>query len=135
MAGRAPSSSVALAAVAALVLIGCSHSDPEQREAGASPGYSETPAAAPPSSTIAPDDDGALAEGRARIVGSMFQGVDLSAEFAETQRFFPHHDVATDSPMPVTALVQQLYRRLVAEGHDDKGQIGLMHLYRGDQPL
>ena len=42
---------------------------------------------------------------------------------------------ATDSPMPVTALVQQLYRRLVAEGHDDKGQIGLMHLYRGDQPL
>lgn len=42
---------------------------------------------------------------------------------------------ATDSPMPVTALVQQLYRRLVAEGHDDKGQIGLMHLYRGDQRL
>ncbi|MEQ8660042.1 MAG: NAD(P)-dependent oxidoreductase [Gammaproteobacteria bacterium] len=36
---------------------------------------------------------------------------------------------ATGVPMPVSALVQQLYRRLVAEGQADKGQIGLMWLY------
>ncbi|MGH8598133.1 MAG: NAD(P)-dependent oxidoreductase, partial [Gammaproteobacteria bacterium] len=37
---------------------------------------------------------------------------------------------ATGSPMPITALVQQLYRRLIADGDADKGQSGLMWLYR-----
>lgn len=37
---------------------------------------------------------------------------------------------ATGAPMPVSALVQQLYRQLIAEGNADKGQIGLMWLYR-----
>jgi 3-hydroxyisobutyrate dehydrogenase len=36
----------------------------------------------------------------------------------------------TGSPMPVTALVQQLYRQLIANGDADKGQSGLMWLYR-----
>ena len=37
---------------------------------------------------------------------------------------------ATVSPMPVTALVQQLYRQLIADGDADKGQSGLMWLYK-----
>ncbi len=37
---------------------------------------------------------------------------------------------ATGSPMPVTALVQQLYRQLIASGDADKGQSGIMWLYR-----
>lgn len=36
----------------------------------------------------------------------------------------------TGSPMPVTALVQQLYRLLIANGDHEKGQSGLMWLYR-----
>ena len=40
----------------------------------------------------------------------------------------------TGSPMPVTALVQQLYRHLIADGDRDKGQIGLMWLYK-QKPL
>lgn len=36
----------------------------------------------------------------------------------------------TESPLPVTALVVQLYRQLIAQGDHDKGQIGLMWLYR-----
>ncbi len=40
----------------------------------------------------------------------------------------------TISPMPVTALVQQLYRQLIAHGDADKGQSGLMWLYR-QKPL
>ncbi len=36
----------------------------------------------------------------------------------------------TGSAMPVTALVQQLYRQLIADGNRDKGQIGLMWLYK-----
>jgi len=36
----------------------------------------------------------------------------------------------TGSPMPVTALVQQLYRQLIANGDADKGQSGLMWLYK-----
>jgi 3-hydroxyisobutyrate dehydrogenase len=40
----------------------------------------------------------------------------------------------TGSPMPVTALVQQLYRQLIANGHADKGQSGLMWLYK-QKPL
>lgn len=40
----------------------------------------------------------------------------------------------TGSPMPVTALVQQLYRQLIAAGDADKGQIGLMWLYQ-QKPL
>jgi len=36
----------------------------------------------------------------------------------------------TGAPMPVSAVVQQLYRHLIAQGHADKGQIGLMWLYR-----
>ena len=40
----------------------------------------------------------------------------------------------TNSPMPVTALVQQLYRQLIAAGRRDKGQIGLMWLYK-QEPL
>lgn len=36
----------------------------------------------------------------------------------------------TVSPMPVTALVQQLYRQLIADGDADKGQSGLMWLYK-----
>ena len=40
----------------------------------------------------------------------------------------------TVSPMPVTALVQQLYRQLIAQGDADKGQSGLMWLYK-QQPL
>ncbi len=36
----------------------------------------------------------------------------------------------TGAPMPVSAVVQQLYRRLIADGDADKGQIGLMWLYR-----
>jgi len=49
-------------------------------------------------------------------------------------------DIACDlgretlSPMPVTALVQQLYRQLIAQGDADKGQSGLMWLYK-QQPL
>lgn len=45
-------------------------------------------------------------------------------------------DIATDmgretgSPLPVTALVQQMYRHLIANGDADKGQIGLMWLYK-----
>ena len=40
----------------------------------------------------------------------------------------------TTSPMPVTALVQQLYRQLIASGAGDKGQSGLMWLYK-QKPL
>ena len=40
----------------------------------------------------------------------------------------------TGSAMPVTALVQQLYRQLIADGDRDKGQIGLMWLYK-QEPL
>ena len=36
----------------------------------------------------------------------------------------------TVSPMPINALVQQLYRQLIANGDSDKGQIGLMWLYK-----
>lgn len=36
----------------------------------------------------------------------------------------------TGSPMPVTALVQQLYRQLIANGDANKGQSGLMWLYK-----
>jgi 3-hydroxyisobutyrate dehydrogenase len=36
----------------------------------------------------------------------------------------------TGSPMPVTALVQQLYRQLIANGDAAKGQSGLMWLYK-----
>ena len=36
----------------------------------------------------------------------------------------------TISPMPVTALVQQLYRQLIADGDAEKGQSGLMWLYK-----
>ena len=36
----------------------------------------------------------------------------------------------TGSPMPVTALVQQLYRHLIANGDANKGQSGLMWLYK-----
>lgn len=49
-------------------------------------------------------------------------------------------DIACDlgretlSPMPVTALVQQLYRQLIAQGDADKGQSGLMWLYK-QRPL
>ena len=49
-------------------------------------------------------------------------------------------DIACDlgretlSPMPVTALVQQLYRQLIANGDADKGQSGLMWLYK-QRPL
>ncbi|MCB1747820.1 MAG: NAD(P)-dependent oxidoreductase [Gammaproteobacteria bacterium] len=35
----------------------------------------------------------------------------------------------TGSPMPVAALVQQMYRELIANGDADKGQIGLMWRY------
>ena len=35
----------------------------------------------------------------------------------------------TGSPMPIAALTTELYRYLGAQGHADKGQIGLMHLY------
>ena len=35
----------------------------------------------------------------------------------------------TGTPMPVTALCASLYRLLVAQGHSDTGQIGLMRLY------
>ena len=38
----------------------------------------------------------------------------------------------TGSPMPVSALVQQLYRQLIANGDAERGQIGLMWLYRQD---
>ena len=37
---------------------------------------------------------------------------------------------ATTSPMPVTALVTELYRMLGANGDANKGQIGLMYLYK-----
>ena len=40
----------------------------------------------------------------------------------------------TGSPMPVTALVQQLYRQLLANGDGEKGQSGLMWLYK-QEPL
>lgn len=40
----------------------------------------------------------------------------------------------TGSPLPVTALVTQQYRGLIADGAADKGQIGLMWLYR-QRPL
>ncbi len=49
-------------------------------------------------------------------------------------------DIATDmgretgSPLPVTALVQQMYRHLIANGDAEKGQIGLMWLYQ-QKPL
>ena len=49
-------------------------------------------------------------------------------------------DIACDlgretlSPMPVTALVQQLYRQLIANGDAAKGQSGLMWLYK-QKPL
>lgn len=36
----------------------------------------------------------------------------------------------TGSPMPMSALVQQLYRQLIANGDAERGQIGLMWLYR-----
>jgi 3-hydroxyisobutyrate dehydrogenase len=36
----------------------------------------------------------------------------------------------TGSPMPITASVQQLYRQLIANGDADKGQSGLMWLYK-----
>ena len=35
----------------------------------------------------------------------------------------------TGSPMPIAALTTELYRYLGAQGHANKGQIGLMHLY------
>jgi 3-hydroxyisobutyrate dehydrogenase len=38
----------------------------------------------------------------------------------------------TDSPMPVSSLVSDLYRFLVSQGDGDKGQIGLMYLYKQD---
>ena len=41
---------------------------------------------------------------------------------------------ATDSPMPVTRLVADLYRELEKRGHGGKGQIGLMWLY-AQEPL
>lgn len=40
----------------------------------------------------------------------------------------------TGSPMPITANVQQLYRLLIANGNADKGQSGLMWLYK-QRPL
>ena len=40
----------------------------------------------------------------------------------------------TGSPMPISATVQQLYRQLIATGNYDKGQIGLMWLYK-QEPL
>ena len=40
----------------------------------------------------------------------------------------------TGSPMPVTALVTELYHMAALQGHADKGQIGLMRLY-ADGPL
>lgn len=39
---------------------------------------------------------------------------------------------ATSSPMPVSSLVTELYRFLAAQGNGDKGQIGLMYLYKQD---
>jgi 3-hydroxyisobutyrate dehydrogenase len=38
----------------------------------------------------------------------------------------------TDSPMPVSSLVSDLYRFLGSQGDGDKGQIGLMYLYKQD---
>ncbi|HJO86630.1 MAG TPA: NAD(P)-dependent oxidoreductase [Rhodospirillales bacterium] len=38
----------------------------------------------------------------------------------------------TGSPMPVTSTVTELYRFLGAQGNGDKGQIGLMYLYKQD---
>ena len=38
----------------------------------------------------------------------------------------------TGSPMPVTSTVTELYRFLDAQGNGDKGQIGLMYLYKQD---
>lgn len=38
----------------------------------------------------------------------------------------------TDSPMPMTAQSLQMYRQLIANGDENKGQIGLMWLYRQD---
>lgn len=40
----------------------------------------------------------------------------------------------TGTPMPVTSLVTSLYRLLIAQGHEETGQIGLMRLY-ADGPL
>ena len=40
----------------------------------------------------------------------------------------------TGTPMPVTGLCASLYRLLIAQGHSDTGQIGLMRLY-ADGPL
>lgn len=50
----------------------------------------------------------------------MAKDIDIAADMGRV----------TGSPMPVTALVQQLYRQLIADGDADKGQIGLMWLYR-----
>jgi 3-hydroxyisobutyrate dehydrogenase len=41
---------------------------------------------------------------------------------------------STKTPMPVAGLVASLYALLIAQGHSDKGQIGLMRLY-ADGPL
>ncbi|MBT4588215.1 MAG: NAD(P)-dependent oxidoreductase [Rhodospirillaceae bacterium] len=38
----------------------------------------------------------------------------------------------TSSPMPVSSLVSELYRFLGSQGDGDKGQIGLMYLYKQD---
>lgn len=38
----------------------------------------------------------------------------------------------TGAPMPVSSLVTELYRFLGAQGNSDKGQIGLMYLYKQD---
>lgn len=38
----------------------------------------------------------------------------------------------TDSPMPISSLVSELYRFLGAQGNAKKGQIGLMYLYSQD---
>ena len=50
----------------------------------------------------------------------MLKDVDIACDMGEI----------TDSPMPVTRQVQSMYRKLIDQGNDEKGQIGIMWLYR-----
>jgi len=54
--------------------------------------------------------------------GNMIKDMNVACDMAK----------ATTSPMPVTALVTELYRMLGANGDANKGQIGLMYLYKQD---
>ncbi len=63
----------------------------------------------------------AVADYRGEVnAGIMVKDLDIASDLGR----------ATGSPMPITANVLQLYRLLIANGDADKGQSGLMWLYK-----